>query len=353
MLRDSEAKLMTKIYVWGYSQGRLFLNYKNLKKTALVPEGADPVQWVSKYPSITFNQVAEHFPIGGMNSEGLGVEVLLGPADWPLKTEKKAISELQWMQRLLDTSANLEEAIAAAKSVDILHMGSRHLHYHVCDKAGHCGVFEYDHQELKIRSPDALTVANGSIFDMSYTPDALERGMKDYYMQKFPNPQAAVDGVFDLVRRRFGYGLWTIVYELANGRATFRYGYPGIRRMVDLKRLQDPSRIDCRFARKDPSDGRYYALRLDLDPRKAQDLPHLDFGNKADDDKLLDDAREMIEGYRYYSSRYNDGESYGDREDGDYDGDRSGEHATGDSNLISRVRHYKENSITCVPPKPN
>ncbi|MDT8394701.1 MAG: linear amide C-N hydrolase [Bacteroidales bacterium] len=54
--------------------GHIEVNYRGVHKTAFVRPPEVPVAWVSKYGSITFNQIGREFPYGGMNEAGLVVE---------------------------------------------------------------------------------------------------------------------------------------------------------------------------------------------------------------------------------------------------------------------------------------
>ncbi len=50
------------------------INQRNLEKVALVDLAEKPAKWISKFGSITFNQIGRDLPYGGMNENGLVVE---------------------------------------------------------------------------------------------------------------------------------------------------------------------------------------------------------------------------------------------------------------------------------------
>jgi penicillin V acylase-like amidase (Ntn superfamily) len=54
--------------------GLIFWNPAGIKKRALIKPPEEPVEWLSKYGNITFNQVGRDFPSSGMNEKGLIVE---------------------------------------------------------------------------------------------------------------------------------------------------------------------------------------------------------------------------------------------------------------------------------------
>jgi choloylglycine hydrolase len=56
--------------------GMVIINKRNVAKTALLSPWENPARWVSKYGSITFNQVGREFPFSGINEAGLIVEIM-------------------------------------------------------------------------------------------------------------------------------------------------------------------------------------------------------------------------------------------------------------------------------------
>ncbi|MCB0403749.1 MAG: linear amide C-N hydrolase [Bdellovibrionales bacterium] len=255
MVPNSNAKLMGKNYVWQLPHGRLFHNRIGMRKKAMLEDDSlEALEWVSKYTSLTFNQFAENFPIGGMNSEGLAVEVLLARADFPATTEKKAVNELQWVQYLLDTSASVEEAMAKAKKVDIVPLSSSAIHYHVCDRTGDCAAVEYIDGELAIshkkedgvcplsvtnsratstRKPAFLEAEDLSFdsLDARLLPPAEMADHADTHLRgllntvggtKSKSPAEEVADMYAALERMSGQPQWQIVYELQNNRVHFK-----------------------------------------------------------------------------------------------------------------------------------
>lgn len=55
---------------WVSDNGVVVVNKRNVKKTSLIFPPEKPVEWISKYGSVTFNQFGAEFPFGGMNEEG-------------------------------------------------------------------------------------------------------------------------------------------------------------------------------------------------------------------------------------------------------------------------------------------
>ncbi|MFP7288102.1 linear amide C-N hydrolase [Shouchella clausii] len=158
-----------------YDGAYLFINGRGLAKTAMIGPPDRPMQWVSRYGSVTVSQVAKEMPNGGINEAGLVVEqTTLWTSVYPEALERPAIGELQWIQLMLDTCATVDEVIEAAGQVRITNPMSR-LHYLVCDQAGGCAVIEFLHGKMLVYSGGDLPVP--VIANTSY-PEAI-RDLQD------------------------------------------------------------------------------------------------------------------------------------------------------------------------------
>ncbi len=131
---------------WPLAHGFLTVNKRNIKKTTLLalnPTGASskPMEWTSRFGSLTFNQYGRELPIGGMNEKGLVIECLwLNETRYPQADERPALNCLQWIQHALDTCETVEEVLVLDTRLRILH-GDPTLHFLVCDpKGGHASI---------------------------------------------------------------------------------------------------------------------------------------------------------------------------------------------------------------------
>ncbi len=166
------AQVFGRTLDWWSDHGVLITNKKNVQKnTILVNSNNPPLTWVSKYSSLTFNQVAQDFPYGGVNERGLIVEILiLGATQHPeAPVDAPAVNESQWIQYMLDSAQDLNEVEALARNTWV-QKAFAPVHYFVCDAGAHCGVFEFVGGELKIYRGTELSVA--SLTNSTY-PDSL------------------------------------------------------------------------------------------------------------------------------------------------------------------------------------
>ena len=246
LLPHGKQVLFGKSYDWDTGHGLLLVNKRAVAKQALLMPGAaaKPARWVSRFGSVTFNQYGRDLPLGGMNEKGLVVEVM-----WLSKTEHgaarkgvPALNELQWIQYVLDTSATVAEAMAAARKVQVIKAHGA-VHYLACDRAGRCAAFEYLRGKLEIHSGKKLPVS--VLANHTYTASVTYLRRHAGFGGKRPTPKtlssldrfvraaalvsrkgkgagvARAARVLDSVRTS-GWTKWQIVYEPHARRVHFR-----------------------------------------------------------------------------------------------------------------------------------
>ena len=70
-----------------------------------------PIEWISKYGSISFNQFGAEFPYGGINEEGLVVEIMTSRAEYPFKIA---------IQEFIDTTSTTINVLPFEKEISLL-----------------------------------------------------------------------------------------------------------------------------------------------------------------------------------------------------------------------------------------
>jgi choloylglycine hydrolase len=123
-----------------------------------------PLQWISRYGSLTFSQCGREFPSAGMNEAGLVIEQMtLRESQYPEMDERPGVNPLQLIQHLLDTCATVDEALAAFRDVRVT-QAVIPMHYMLVDRNGDMAVVEYLNGEaVTFRGPNAPLncLANG------------------------------------------------------------------------------------------------------------------------------------------------------------------------------------------------
>jgi choloylglycine hydrolase len=143
VLRGPNVLVFGRNLDWVSGTGLLIVNPRNLQKFALSTPPDRPAQWISKYGSVTFNQVGRDLPYGGINEAGLVVEhMTLDKAKYPAADDREALQACQWIQYQLDTCSTVEEVIKSDAALRISDVQSK-FHFLVCDKSGRAAVIEF------------------------------------------------------------------------------------------------------------------------------------------------------------------------------------------------------------------
>lgn len=142
ILKNKNTALLGKNYDFFFGQGIIHNNKKNVTKRSLSFNEQRVFEWTSKYGSITFNQFGRELPQAGMNEKGLAVAQMALPEGKIVRTDKKAVNELQWVQYQLDNFSTVKEVLDNVQKVGVDPAFSL-LHYIVCDAQGNSVLVEF------------------------------------------------------------------------------------------------------------------------------------------------------------------------------------------------------------------
>jgi Linear amide C-N hydrolases, choloylglycine hydrolase family len=224
---------------WITGTGLVMINPRNLEKVALVDPSEKPVKWISKFGSITFNQVGRDLPYGGMNESGLVVEhMTLDKTAYPSKDNRYTIGACQWIQFQLDNYSTIEEVMSSDTLLRIFDAVSN-FHFLICDRFGHAVTIEFLNGKMVCHTGKNLPVrvlAN-STYEESlscYNNNGDIQSNRSLYnfctaAHLTDNPDfAANDSIIDYAFRALhavnqGLGTkWTIVYDITNMKIYFK-----------------------------------------------------------------------------------------------------------------------------------
>ncbi len=254
--------LMGKNFDWYLGDGILVTNPRHAVKTAMIAMESDQpgAKWVSRYGSITFNQIAQDRPLGGMNEAGLAVTgLLLRETQYPGNDERPAIAQAQWIQYQLDNYATVAEVLASDSHLRIHDpKGVFGIHYMACDATGQCAAIDFidgrmvSHTERALPArvqtnrtyEDSLAYLNGfqgfgGSRPMPDDIDSMDRFvrtailLKSYDRKGRNNPVAYA---FSVLQSAFqGRATrWSIVYNLTRRRVYFKTRENPMVRYADL-----------------------------------------------------------------------------------------------------------------------
>ena len=242
-------------YDWVSGAGMVCTNLKGLNKTSVKTEDGNTITWVSRYGSITFNQYGKEFPTGGMNENGLVVELMWADgSQYPKADDRPVLGVLQWIQYQLDNNATIEEVIATDAKIRIS-QNNPPLHYLIADAHGNAATIEFFNGKIVVHkgkdlpfpvltnSPyvqSAKTAEDANILsgntNFSFRDNSLQRftkacSMVQQYQQNEIN-KPVVDYAFDILNNvsQKDFTKWSIVYDLKNKKVYFKTAnYPDIK----------------------------------------------------------------------------------------------------------------------------
>jgi penicillin V acylase-like amidase (Ntn superfamily) len=242
LLDTPTGPVVGKSYDWNDERGLVIVNKRGVHKRALVLSAGDkPAAWNSRYASLTFNQYGRELPNGGINEAGLVVEVLLLPAsELPSPDGRPVVTELGFVQYLLDQAETAGEALELATAVRIVTAYAK-IHYFLCDASGACAVLELLGGKLVVTSGEAMPVRAITNSTYAESAAALPRapaiaalgsrstGSTDRFVKlsrQIATPAsgdavAAAFAILDTVRFPRSTQ-WNIVYDLRQRRVHFR-----------------------------------------------------------------------------------------------------------------------------------
>lgn len=239
VLRSQSGFVFGRNLDWITGSGLILTNPRNLEKMALVDPTERAIKWVSKFGSVTFNQVGRELPYGGMNETGLVVEhMTLDETIYPARDNRYAIGACQWIQFQLDNYSTVEEVLHSDTLLRIVDASSK-FHFLVTDSFGHVASIEFLNGEMVCHIGKSLpieTLANStyekSIDCYNYNGDTKS----DLSLYNFCTAARKINGfkssVSDsTIKQAFnilgsvsqGLGTkWSIVYDVTNMRIFFK-----------------------------------------------------------------------------------------------------------------------------------
>lgn len=239
-LNHGDRTIFGRNFDWRTGNGSVFINAKRISKTAQSTNSSNPFTWVSKYGSVTFNQLGREMPYGGMNEAGLVVEtMMLRDTEYPQSSDSRPeIGLFQWIQYQLDSFSTIEEVIAADSQIRI--NASVGAHFLVCDISGNCATIEFLKGQLVYHTKETLPVKVLSNSKYSKAVDFWKKGIlpendprrstgrfvlaADMMGKYDPKTKPPVDYAFKILSRVANPSdtQWSIVYDIKNFCIYFR-----------------------------------------------------------------------------------------------------------------------------------
>jgi len=151
--------------------GMILVNKRGVQKEATIDPVYDvtPAKWTSRFGSVTFNLFFQDFPSFGINEAGLVVDIFetAFESEFPAPDTRPCITELQWIQYMLDNFSTVNEVIESDALIKIFPFGPEEAfryHYLVGDRSGNFAVIELIDGKMVAYAGDDIPVkviANG------------------------------------------------------------------------------------------------------------------------------------------------------------------------------------------------
>jgi len=261
LMRDGKQLLFGRNFDFFLDGGYVMTNQRGIAKQALIPNSPKPARWISKYGSVTFNQVSKEYPYGGMNEAGLVVENMwLDASAFPVPDERATIAELPWIQYQLDNCATVAEVLATDAAIRIV-QGSSPIHFFVADRAGDAATIEFVGGRMVVHRGAELVVPAltndtydesmeylrrhkgfGGSKEIANTSGSLDRFVTIASMlgdRGAARRGKAADRAFEILETvaQGKATVWSAVYDMKRPRVTFRSVGNRDFRIVDLEKL--------------------------------------------------------------------------------------------------------------------
>ncbi len=129
--------------------------------------------WISWYGSLTFNCFGKDLPDGGMNEAGLVIWEMSDDIVYPQNDSLPKLSQMNWMQYILDNYSTVDEAIQCAHDFQIDGWG---WHYFIGDAAGNTAAISFKDGKVVVNHDENMPIP--ALFN---TPYNRELELLNYY----------------------------------------------------------------------------------------------------------------------------------------------------------------------------
>jgi len=238
VLRQGNRLVFGRNLDWYSGTGLVMVNARNLEKVALVNSSERPVKWVSKFGSLTFNQIGRDLPFGGINERGLVVEhMTLDETEYPSKDNRYGIGAFQWIQFQLDNYSTIEEVINSDTFLRI--EDNSKIHFLICDRSGNSATIEFLNGKMVCHKGSDLpfpALANStyeeSVSCYNNNGDTQSNPSLSHFCvaakqtnhSSLSTADSTIDYAFGTLKMvsQVLFTKWSVVYDIANMRIYFK-----------------------------------------------------------------------------------------------------------------------------------
>ncbi len=239
------------------------------------------LSWVSRYGSITFNNFGRDLPDGGMNETGFFIEEMNEDTEYPQGDSLHKLSQMGWMQYLLDNCSTLDEAFELTKGIEI---DGWTWHYFLADASGDCASLTFVGGKMKINRGKKMPVK--ALFNTAYDREMeVAKYYKNFggsYEVELDNPEVprfvkadylikAYDPSQDIV----DYGFYMLDKIQVNDKPEWSIVFDPIKKQVFFRTRINPAIKQLSFNDIDFSAQSGPCLIQNMDVEKGGDIKDL------------------------------------------------------------------------------
>ncbi len=199
------------------------------------------LSWISRYGSVTFNTFGKDLPDGGMNETGFYIWEMNEASDYPKGDSLHKLSQMGWMQFLLDNCSTIDEALELTKTIEI---DGWTWHYFLADASGDCATLAFIDGKMKINRGKTMPVTGlyntpydreievskyyenfGGLYKVELDNPNVPRYVKtDWLIKNYDPKQNAVDyGFYMLDKIKVNdVAEWSIIFDVHRNHVYFR-----------------------------------------------------------------------------------------------------------------------------------
>lgn len=305
-LSDSKSHCFGKNYDFPIGNAHVSINKRNLVKVSIPLNDEKRVAWVSKYGSITFNQFGKELPNGGMNEAGLVIELMaLDNPEYSAMDSRFGLTELQWIQYMLDNYSTVDEVLASDNSMRMSLYSMVPIHVLISDKRGDVAVLEYVNNKTVVHRDRSLpfTALTNDTYDNSvdymkhfhyvHSPRQLPQSISSldrfvrasYYAKNYCSRYNPSDYSFMILGsvNVEDFTQWSIVYDINNMKISYK--------TLNNNKIRSISLNDFDFSPVSPA--LYIDIDSDIQNVSTDFTPYSSTANKA----LIDLVFSSLDGF--------------------------------------------------------
>ena len=205
------------------------------------------LSWISRYGSITFNNFGRDLPDGGMNEAGFFIEEMNEETEYPKGDSLHKLSQMGWMQYLLDNCSTLDEAFELTNGIEI---DGWTWHYFLGDASGDCASLTFVNGEMKINRGKKMPVK--ALFNTPYDREMeVARYYENFgglYKVEMDNPEvprfvktAELIKNYDPVQNIIDYGFYMLDKIQVNDKPEWSIVFDPLKKQVYFRTRLNPA----------------------------------------------------------------------------------------------------------------